>query len=267
MSEHTSTFDAGDQPSDAYFDVMAEHARTHWWYRARRALVGEVLARVALSPSGDRMRRLIDVGCGTGDNMAALGDAAGCVVLGTDLSTYALRRSPRTPTGDSVVSVALGDALPFASASAEVIACMDVIEHIDDDASVLREFRRVLRPGGVVVLTTSAYMWMWSAHDVWAAHRRRYTARQLAEVTRGAGFEIEQTSYYNSFLLLPAWLLRRTALRRLVKGSDDEVAASSATVDRIFSALSRLERRWLSRARVPAGLSILVVARSPVSQR
>lgn len=263
MSEHVSTFGAGDQPSDAYFDVMADHARTHWWYRARRALVGEVLASLPRPCSERTLRRLVDVGCGTGDNMAALGAAAGCVVVGTDLSIYALRRAPRMASGHSVVSMALGDALPFASASAEVVACMDVIEHVDDDESVLREFRRVLRPGGVVVLTTSAYMWMWSAHDVWAAHRRRYTARQLAEVARRAGFDILETSYYNSFLLPPAWLLRRTPLRRLVKSSDDELGASSAVVDRLFSALSRLERRWLSRHRIPAGLSILVVARSP----
>ena len=250
---------AGHQPDDVYFDVMAEQARTHWWYRARRALVSQALGNTPRRHSD----RLIDIGCGTGDNIGALVDATGCSAVGTDLSLYALHHAPRSASGSTLVSMAFGEALPFPSASADVLTCMDVIEHVDDDERVLREFGRVLRPGGVVLLTTSAYMWMWSEHDVWAAHRRRYTARGLAEVTTRAGFEVLRTSYYNAVLLPPAWLLRRTPLRRLVKTSNDEVGAASPLVDRVFTAVSTVERRWLARHRMPFGLSILLVARRP----
>ena len=250
------------QPDEKYFDVMAEQARVHWWYRARRALVGQVLGQEVGGRSA-AVRRLVDVGCGTGDNMLALAEAAGATVVGTDLSAYALRQAPPGAGGECVVSVALGDAMPFRSGYADVITCMDVIEHIDDDDAVMAEFHRMLRPGGLVVLTTAAYRWMWSDHDVWAAHRRRYTARQLADVARRAGLEVTRTTYYNSFLLPPAWLLRRTPLRRLVKTSNDEVGAASPLVDRAFTLLANLERRWTARRRFPFGLSIMVVARRP----
>jgi SAM-dependent methyltransferase len=219
--------------------------------------VSQALRDTPLGGSG----HLVDVGCGTGDNIGALVDASGCAAVGTDLSLYALNHAPRSASGASLVSMAFGEALPFPSASADVLTCMDVIEHVDDDELVLREFGRVLRPGGVVLLTTSAYMWMWSEHDVWAAHRRRYTARGLADVTTRAGFEVLRTTYYNSVLLAPAWLLRRTPLHRLVKTSNDEVGASSPLVDRVFTAVSSAERRWVARHRMPFGLSILLVAR------
>jgi ubiquinone/menaquinone biosynthesis C-methylase UbiE len=254
-----SSIETTHQPDDRYFDVMAEQARTHWWYRARRALARQLLEE---HPPA-RAERLIDVGCGTGDNIGALVEATRCSAVGTDLSLYALQHAPRSSTGSSRVSMAFGEWLPFPDASADVLTCMDVIEHVDDDERVLREFLRVLRPGGVVLLTTSAYMWMWSEHDEWAAHRRRYTAAGLADVTRQAGFEVLRASYYNAALLPPAWLLRRTPLRRLVKGTNDEVGAASPTVDRVFTRLASLERRWLARHRMPFGLSIFLVARRP----
>jgi SAM-dependent methyltransferase len=142
---------------------------------------------------------------------------------------------------------------------------MDVVEHLDDDVVALREYFRVLSPGGALLLTVPAYMSMWSEHDEWAAHRRRYRGEQLTAAVEAAGFEVERWTYYNSFLVPPAWLLRRTPLRRLVKGSNDEVGASSALVDRIFTGLSAVERRWARRRRVPFGLSILLVAQKPTS--
>ena len=157
----------------------------------------------------------------------------------------------------------MAEALPFAPASADLVTSMDVIEHLDDDAVALREYRRVLRPGGWLLLTVPAYQWLWSAHDEWAAHRRRYRARGLADVVASAGFVVERVTYFNSFLVPPAAVLRRTPVRRLVKGSNDEVGASSPRVDRVMTKLSAAERRWARRRRVPFGLSIALVARTP----
>ncbi len=245
------------QPDDAYFDVMAEQARRHWWYRARRALAHEVLVSDG-PPAGGA----IDVGCGTGENMAMLADEGRRMAVGTDLSVYALRHA--VGEGRPVLAARAED-LPFASGAAAVLASMDVIEHLDDDALALSEYRRVLHPGGALLITVPAYMALWSEHDEWAAHRRRYRAAQLRAVVEGAGFVVTRCTYYNSFLVPPAWLLRRTPLRRLVKGSDDEVGASSPVVDRVFSTLAAIERWWARRWRVPFGLSILLVARKPLA--
>ncbi|HET6954671.1 MAG TPA: class I SAM-dependent methyltransferase [Acidimicrobiales bacterium] len=248
---------AADPPAldDAYFDVMATQAQVHWWYRARRALVAQMLDG-ALPPEA----RVVDVGCGTGDNLGALEAAAGGTVVGVELSPYAVRHAPRSPAGDVRVGVARAEQLPFAAGCADLVTSMDVIEHLDDVAA-LAEYRRVLRPGGWLLLTVPAYPWLWSAHDDWAAHLRRYTRPSLVGAVRAAGFRPERSTYFNSFLVPPAALLRRTPVRRLVKVQQDEVGAANPVVDRVMTGLAGLERRWTRRHRVPFGLSIACLAR------
>jgi SAM-dependent methyltransferase len=250
-------------PADApvlderYFDVMADQARDHWWYRARRALMADLLAG-ELAPGAT----VVDVGCGTGDNLGALDGVAGRTVAGVELSEYAVRHAPRSAGGRGRAGVARAEHLPFPTACADLVTSMDVIEHLDDDAA-LAEYRRVVRSGGLVLLTVPAYQWLWSDHDTWAAHRRRYSRRTLVAAVERAGLLTRRVTYFNSFLVPPAAVLRRTPARRLVKGEQDEVGASSAAVDRVMTGLAGLERRWARRRAVPFGLSIVCLAGRP----
>jgi SAM-dependent methyltransferase len=239
------------QPDAAYFDTMARHARTHWWYEGRRALVRETLRRFEV-PDGP----VLDVGCGTGDNLAMLADVTGRRVVGTDLSAYALRHAAR---GGSVI--ALAEDLPVASGMCGLVTSMDVVEHLDDDLVGLREYRRALAPRGLLLLTVPAYQWLWGDHDVRAAHRRRYRSGGLVSVVSAAGFGVLHTTYYNSFLVPPAAALRRTPLRRLMKETDEEVGNTSRFVSNVMTRLSNAERRFAVRGSVPFGLSILLVGR------
>jgi len=248
--------DGSGQPDERYFDVMAQQAATHWWYRARRALLYGVLER-----AGVRHGRILDAGCGTGDNFVVLdrfGDA-----VGTDLSGYALRRAPLGAAGGTRVAVATATHLPVVSGALDLLVSMDVIEHLDDDVLALEEYRRALRPGGQLLVTVPAYQFMWSHHDEWAAHRRRYRRRTVCAAVAAAGFEIVCSTYFFSFLVPPAFVLRRTPLRRLVRTTDDEVGAASPPVDRVMSWMASIERWAALRWRIPFGLSILVLARRP----
>jgi SAM-dependent methyltransferase len=239
------------QPDAAYFDTMARHARTHWWYDGRRELVREVLRQFSI-PQGVAL----DVGCGTGDNMQMLADVAGVPVIGTDLSVNALHHAPR---GRTVISFA--EALPVPDQVCGLLASMDVVEHLDDDIVGLREYHRVLVPRGMLLLTVPAYQWLWGDHDVRAAHRRRYRVGGLCTAVERAGFEVLRTTYYNSFLVPPAAALRRTPLKRIVRETDEEVGNTSPFVSKVMTRLSRGERRVAVRRRVPFGLSILLVGR------
>lgn len=245
-----------DRLSPDYFDTMAAVARDHWWYRNRRLWLAQLLeGRARLGG------RALDVGCGTGETLSALESTGFAAPVGTDLSPYVLayarERSPHA------TSLALAEELPFASASMACLTSMDVLEHVADDAAALREFHRILEPGGVLALMVPAYQWLFSDHDRRACHFRRYSARSLATAAVAAGFAVEQVTYFHSFLVPPAALLRRTPLRRLQQGTDEEVSMSSPLVDRACSALAGFER-WLGRRRrIPGGLSVALVARRP----
>ena len=250
--------DSPPELDDRYFDVMAEQAKVHWWYRARRALVAGALDG-ELAPGA----AIVDVGCGTGDNLATLDDAAagGGTVVGVELSPYAVRHAPRGACGHVRVGVSRAEQLPFPTACADLVTSMDVIEHLDD-AAALAEYHRILRPGGLVLVTVPAYQWLWSAHDDWAAHLRRYTRPRLLATLEQAGFSPIRATYFNSFLVPPAAVLRRTPVRRLVTVEQDEVGAASPAVDAVMTALAGLERRWARGARsIPFGLSIMALAR------
>lgn len=236
-----------------YYDRMAAHAGEHWWYRARRDLVAQLL--------GDRMPAggvALDVGCGTGEVLDVLSGLGASAVVGTDLSEHVLGHAGRA---GRVRVVSDASRLPFPDASADVVTSLEVVEHLDDDLAALSEYRRVLRPGGTLLVTVPAYSWLWYHQDVIAGHRRRYRRAQLLDVVADAGLHVEASSYYFSFLVPPAVLQRRTPLRRLMDDNGEE-SSSGRVASAVLSRLSAMERGWLSRGHtIPFGLSIWLLAR------
>lgn len=245
------------QPDDAYFDLMAEVADTHWWYRARRDWL-----RQELGPRIARGERAYDIGCGTADAMATLTDIGARPVAGTDLSEHVLGWVVRRDDPPAVLS-SLAERLPFAASSAATLISMDVIEHLDDDVVALREYRRVLRPGAVLFLTVPAYQWIWSEHDDRAAHRRRYSRERFVIAVKAAGFEVDRVTYFFSFLVPLAAVVRKTPLRRFFPATDEESSAMHPAIEAVLALLARLERRLGARFDLPFGLSILLVAHVP----
>ena len=233
---------------------MAATAGGHWWYVARRDLVADALG--GRLPVGTAA---LDVGTGTGEFCDTLAVMGATSVLGTELNPDALATAA---TARRPVVRALAEQLPVPDASVDVLTSLDVVEHLDDDLGALREYRRVCAPGARMVLTVPAYMALWSHHDERAAHRRRYRRAQLVDVVTAAGFTVERATYCFSFLVPPAWLVRRTPLGRVLPDTDEEASSTGGLLDRILAGLAGIERRWLRRRTLPVGLSILLVARA-----
>jgi SAM-dependent methyltransferase len=256
---------AGHQPDEEYFACMAASAGGHWWYVARRRLVadaftGELGGRHVRTAPGLSEGTALDVGTGTGEFLDTMAEMGNGLVVGTELSELAARTAARSGTTPRTIVRALAEQIPLADNTVSRLTSLDVVEHLDDDLVALREYRRVCRSGARAVFTVPAYAWLWSEHDNRAAHRRRYRRRQFRAVVERAGFDVEWDSYYFSYLLPPAWLLRRTPLRRLVTVTDEEASSTGGSADRILAGLAVLERRWLRRWRLPVGLSIVCVA-------
>jgi ubiquinone/menaquinone biosynthesis C-methylase UbiE len=241
-----------------YLHLQGDIASTHWWYKARRAWLASLIGE-QLGPGAT----VCDVGTGTGETLETLRVLGADVRVGTELDANALRvAQERFPDLRLVQSFA--EQLPLGDAVLDCLTSMDVIEHLDDDVVALREYRRVLRPGAIAVITVPAYQQLWSEFDVKSGHRRRYTRKSLRQALVASGFEVEHVSHLFSFLALPALIVRKTPLGRLV-GDSDEVAATGRALNGILGFLATVERRLALglRRSVPVGLSVIAIARNP----
>ena len=80
--------------------------------------------------------------------------------------------------------------LPFADDTVDVVAALDVLEHLHDELAAIEECRRVLRPGGHFILYVPAYQLLWGHEDVISHHLRRYRRGQIRRLLTAAGFDI-----------------------------------------------------------------------------
>ena len=169
--------------------AFATVERTHWWFTARREILLSVTDRFV--PAGGS---ILDVGCGTGYFIESV--SGRYETWGVDPSPAAVAMCHER----GLERVVEGSAYDLAAVNGrrfDAVTFLDVLEHLDDDATALREAFRVLRPGGVIIATVPAFMFLWSGHDVVNHHRRRYRLRQLESLFLGAGLGIERLTYFN----------------------------------------------------------------------
>ena len=248
--------------STAYYAQYIEAARSHWWFRGRERVVQSV-AR----PLVQHLRMLVvDVGSGPGGPARAVFPDARIVAM--DVSLMPLRAN--TSADERVV----GDAarVPCRTGSLAALCAFDVLEHLEDDMGALREWHRVLRPGGWLVLTVPAYQALWSAHDDLNGHRRRYRRRALQRLLSDTGFLVRRLTYFST-ILLPAVALVRWTQRLLKSRRPQEVSSSGLGeldfqqrfprwLERCFEGAFQLEAMWLRRHTLPAGVSICAVVQA-----
>jgi SAM-dependent methyltransferase len=237
--------------------LYEQHQRledSHWWFLGRRHLVLEELGRRA---SGTR-EPILDIGCGTGGMLPQLERFGPAIGLDSAPEAAAACRQ----RGAAFVH-GWGTQLPFRDKSFGIITALDVIEHVLDDHGLLREMYRVLRPGGLLLLTVPAYQFLWSRHDEFNHHQRRYRRRGLRALVRGADFQIAKLSYYNT-LLFPAAVARK-AMMRFEKGS-----SPSSHLDAVPTPLNAMlrmvligEQPLVARWNLPFGASIICAAHRP----
>ena len=240
---------------DRDYELQTHRAEDrHWWYRGRRTVLERVIAGLDLPP---RPLRILDAGCGSGRNMIEL--ARYGTVTGVELSQTSVELARARNSGEVIAGSVLD--MPFADDSFDLAVSLDVIEHLDDDLAALREIRRTVAPGGVLLVTVPAYQWLWSGHDEINHHFRRYTRTSLREVARHAGWTERRTTYFNS-LLLPVAILLRVLERVSTKTTESslDLWVPPEPVNRVLELPLTLEAGLIARGgRIPAGLSLLSV--------
>lgn len=237
------------------YEQMAKLDSRHWWFTARRRILDELIRRVVRPPSN---ARILEVGAGTGHNLAMLERFGN--VEASELDSVA-RQLASERLGREVKKAALPDLSMFPSDSYDMIALLDVLEHVPDDKGSLDAILKRLKPGGALLLTVPANPWMWSAHDVAHHHHRRYRKSEISTLARNAGFEIELLSPFNSLLFPPIAAVR--AMGKLTGKDDSDDAMPGDLVNKTLDTVFGLERSLIGRVPMPFGVSLVAVLRRP----
>lgn len=240
----------------AEYDRMYNLEDRYWWFVSRRELVLDIVRRLSLPHDPV----IVDVGCGTGATAAALSKIGSVVCV--DVSPLALDYCRQRGLGNLLEARA--EYLPLEPGSADIVVALDILEHLEDDSAALKEILRVLKPGGRIVATVPACRILWSEHDVALAHKRRYTAGQLSQKMRQAGFRVDTLSYV-LFLLFPLAFLQRIFCRKPVSSdaAQAQVPDFGSVVNKLLIKLQRAETAVMRHIPLPWGVSVVCVARKP----
>lgn len=177
------------------FDLHARVEDAHWWFVARRRIMRRLLRR-AVPPAGGAL--VVDVGCGTGANVAALADEYECV--GIDTSAEAVAAAARRFPGVRFVRGFAPADLGADAGRASAFLLMDVLEHVRDDFLLFSSLVAAARPGAHFLVTVPAEMALWSPHDETFGHWRRYDPARLARVWEGLPVSVRLLSHFNARL-------------------------------------------------------------------
>ncbi|MEO7142292.1 MAG: class I SAM-dependent methyltransferase [Bryobacteraceae bacterium] len=246
----------------AEFANIAKSENDLWWYRGmRRILFGMLDPLVA----GRTFRRVLEAGCGTGYMSQMLGDRYRWPMFPADLSSEGLAHARRLHL--ERLAQCNVTALPFSNAAFDLALSFDVMVHLapGDEESAMREFARVLAPGGLLIIRTAALELLRSRHSMFAHERQRFTRGRLAALARRHGIRVKRITYANSLLFPVALVKFRIWEPLLRKPAASGVAPVPRWLDQTLYAPLRLEAAWLGAGRTfPVGQSLILIGEKAV---
>ena len=226
----------------------------HWWFRGRRDILLQLVDKLNIKTDA----AVLEIGCSGGALMAQLKKKGFTDIKGIDTSQVAVELAGER--GIENVWVMDGARLNFNDNSFELLIASDVLEHIKDHEAALREWYRVLKPGGRLIIFVPAFQFLWSAHDVANHHFRRYNMKTLTRLVQDAGFTIQRRSFWNAGLF-PVTLLVRFIQNKFYRRSKpaDNLKAVNQTLNKALFNLLKTENRLLKQINFPLGVSLFVV--------
>lgn len=234
---------------------MDQMEQAHWYYAGKREMVRGWLRRVGPPRAQDL---LLDCGAGTGRFAREM--EADCRVMVLDDHEEALRLLRTRFRPEQILSLA-GDQVPLPAASLDYVTALDVLEHTPDDRAVVAGFQRLLKPGGVALVTVPASMALWSDWDEALHHYRRYSRPQLRALFPAEEWEVLHVNYTNILVYPAVWAVRKW--RRIFPAAAGQVRSEDRQPSPGLNALLcwLFVRPAFWRVPFPFGVSLLLVAR------
>lgn len=244
---------------DRLLEATHRAERDHFWFRGLRAFVRPLVAEAL---AGRPSPRVLDCGCGTGANLAVLGQYG--KPFGFDISSRGVNFARQA--GQRCVVQASITHIPFGHNTFDLVTALDVLYTLSEEqeTAAIEDMFRVLRPGGTLIVNVAALAILRGNHSLFGAEVRRSTRRRLRRVLSRAGFTVVRLTYTN-FTLFPLMLAVRTIQRASGLATPEEagtdLAVPVAPFNAALSALLWCEARALRVLDMPIGSSLLCVAR------
>jgi len=224
----------------------------HWWFKARRDMIFKLLKRE------NKNSHILDAGCSGGALVTYLHKKNFKHIYGIDIDHKSIEHCNNNGL-DNVFLMNCTE-LMFDDESFDIVICSDVLEHVSNDVTALKEFNRVLKPNGIIILFVPAFNFLWSVHDQTNRHYRRYVSNDLICKLRANGFKIEKSTYWNVILFMPILIMRK--LTFLFKNKkDDQLYEFDSLLNSILTNILKFENAILQMVSSPVGVSVLIVAR------
>lgn len=230
---------------------------THWWFRARRDMILRLLKNAAPKDA-----RILEVGCSGGPLLADLRLAGFRDLWGIDISSTAVALARER--GFDQIRQADAISTGFDAGAFDVVIASDILEHIADDRAAIREWRRILRPRGTLILFVPCHPFLWTAHDTVNEHLRRYKRLQVKKIVEDNGFFITRSSYWNIIMFFPIAAVRLflRLIPHLGGGNKYQIRPTQSILNVAATGLVKIENILISWGfNAPIGVSFFIVAR------
>lgn len=227
--------------------ILGDRVGEHWYYRSKSAALRNLIGEHLNGGS------VLDVGAGAG-------------YFARDLVHHGLTREVicvdpgyADDRDEPVADGILRFRREVDSTDSELALFMDVLEHVDDDVGLLRHYARLLGPGHLVAITVPAFQWLWSDHDVFLEHRRRYSLRGLERVVGEAGLIVVQGNYFFGAVLPIASAVRLSGRVRTRRSAASSLKQHSPLANRVLAGVCQIEVHAQRHNRL-GGLTVMALA-------
>ena len=232
-------------------EILGPDIGTHWYYVSKGRALHSILR-------GTRVDEVLDVGAGSGVFSRQLIDAGICD-RATCVDPAYSGESTESHNGHQLSFVRSVEDRPI-----DLVLMMDVLEHVEDDVQLLKHYTQSLSPNGQVAITVPAFQFLWSGHDVFLEHHRRYTRSMLSDVIEAAGLQEVRSRYFYGVLFPAVAAVRLAAARKLRSGKvkpESSLRVYGPTANKLLTLIHDVERRLLFPVNALAGLTIFSLAR------
>lgn len=233
------------------YKVMYEVEDTHFWYKGMRDITKSLLDKYL--PKNKKIK-ILDAGCGTGRNIIFLNKYGN--VFGFDISSEAIKYCRLR--GLKNIKRASIDKIPYKSNSFDLVTCFDVLGQIEvkNIKNAINEFRRVLKPGGILLVRIAAYDWLRGSHDIAVHTKHRFERSELKNIMTKSKFKTVKATYANSWLF-PLIILKRLFIRSI----HSDVKKVNPLANIVFQIPFIIESYLLKYFDLPFGLSLITIVK------